>query len=143
MTIPEAVQLVIQAGALSEEGEIFVLDMGEPVKVVDLARDMIVLSGLQPEKDVEIKFTGVRPGEKLTEELFSDKENFALTKHRRIFVAPDMHCSEEERDAELHELGQRLGVDLQTLLGLHQKQGQPARALKKVWPPTDGFACDN
>ena len=66
MTIPEAVQLVIQAGALGEKGMIFVLDMGEPVKIVDLARDMILLSGLKPGKDIEIKFTGIRPGEKRT-----------------------------------------------------------------------------
>ena len=120
MTIPEAVQLVIQAGAFGKKGEIFVLDMGEPVKVVDLAKDMIILSGLQPGKDIEIKFTGVRPGEKLTEELFSDKENFALTKHRRIFVAPDALSSEQERDAELRTLGRLLGVDLQLLLGFRE-----------------------
>ena len=117
MTIPEAVQLVIQAGAFGKNGEIFVLDMGEPVKVVDLARDMIILSGLLPEKDIAIEFTGVRPGEKLTEELFSDRENFALTKHRRIFVAPDALRSERERDAELHALGAMLGADLGRLLG--------------------------
>lgn len=139
MTIPEAVQLVVQAGAFGENGEIFVLDMGEPVKVVDLARDMIVLSGLQPERDIEIKFTGIRPGEKLTEELFSDKENFALTKHRRIFVAPDMRSSEQERDAELYELGLRLGVSLQGLLGFREKTVQPVRLPKKVWPPAGGL----
>jgi FlaA1/EpsC-like NDP-sugar epimerase len=121
MTIPEAAQLVIQAGAFGKKGEIFVLDMGEPVKVVELARDMIVLSGLQPGKDIEIEFTGIRPGEKLTEELFSDKENFALTKHRRIFVAPDTLSSEQERDAELHDLGRQLGVDLQLLLGFREE----------------------
>ena len=94
--------------------------MGEPVKV-ELARDMIVLSGLQPGKDIEIEFTGIRAGEKLTEELFSDKENFALTKHRRIFVAPDTLSSEQERDAELHDLGRQFGVDLQLLLGFRDE----------------------
>lgn len=126
MTIPEAVQLVIQAGAFGKNGEIFVLDMGEPVRVVDLARDMIILSGLQPGKDIEIEFTGVRPGEKLTEELFSDRENFALTGHRRIFVAPDALDSKRERDVELCSLGRLLGADLQQLLGLrelHRKEG--------------------
>ena len=120
MTIPEAVQLVIQAGAFGKNGEIFVLDMGEPVKVVDLARDMIILSGLQPGKDIEIEFTGVRPGEKLTEELFSDKEDFTLTGHRRIFVAPDALGSEQEREAELLTLGRMLGADLQQLLDLQE-----------------------
>jgi FlaA1/EpsC-like NDP-sugar epimerase len=120
MTIPEAVQLVIQAGAFGKNGEIFVLDMGEPVRVVELARDMIILSGLQPGKDIEIEFTGIRPGEKLTEELFNDKENFMLTKHRRIFVAPDALSSEKERDAELRDLGRLLGADLQLLLGFQE-----------------------
>ena len=117
MTISEAVQLVIQAGAFGKNGEIFVLDMGEPVRVVDLARDMIILSGLQPDKDIEIAYTGVRPGEKLTEELFNDKENFLLTKHQRIFIVPDVPANGREIDAELQALGQILGADLRQLLG--------------------------
>jgi FlaA1/EpsC-like NDP-sugar epimerase len=127
MTIPEAVQLVIQAGAFGENGEIFVLDMGEPVKVVDLARDMITLSGLQPGRDIEIEFTGIRPGEKLVEELFSDKEGFSLTGHKRIFVAPDTNGSEKERNQELGALEELLEVDLLQLLGLQK----PIRALPK------------
>jgi FlaA1/EpsC-like NDP-sugar epimerase len=110
MTIPEAVQLVIQAGALGQGGEIFVLDMGEPVKIVDLARDMIILSGLRPERDIKIEFTGLRPGEKLYEELFSDRENFAVTRHERIFVAPDTAFDEVEIGQELEVLGKRLGT---------------------------------
>jgi FlaA1/EpsC-like NDP-sugar epimerase len=110
MTIPEAVQLVIQAGALGQGGEIFVLDMGEPVKIVDLARDMIILSGLRPEQDIKIEFTGLRPGEKLYEELFSDRENFAVTRHERIFVAPDTAFDEVEISRELEMLGKRLGT---------------------------------
>ena len=136
MTIPEAVQLVIQAGAFGNKGEIFVLDMGEPVKVVDLARDMIVLSGLQPDKDIEIVFTGIRPGEKLTEELFNDKENFALTKHQRIFIAPDTAGGEQERNAELQALGEQFNVDLRQLLGF---QGQQVPVTKKTLAGGKGF----
>ena len=112
MTISEAAQLVIQAGALGQGGEIFVLDMGEPVQIVDLARDMIILSGLRPEQDIKIEFTGLRPGEKLYEELFSDRENFAVTKHERIFVAPDTAFDEVEISRELEMLGKRLGTGL-------------------------------
>jgi FlaA1/EpsC-like NDP-sugar epimerase len=86
MTIPEAVQLVIQAATLGDGGEIFVLDMGEPVKIVDLARDLITLSGLQPGRDIEIEFIGARPGEKLAERLFNDEEEYTLTAHEKIFV---------------------------------------------------------
>lgn len=86
MTIPEAVQLVIQAGNLGEGGEIFVLDMGEPVKIVDLARDLITLSGLQPGRDIEVEFIGPRPGEKMSERLFGKDETHTLTDHEKIFV---------------------------------------------------------
>lgn len=87
MTIPEAVQLVIQAGAIANGGEIFVLDMGEPVKIVDLARDLIFLHGFEPDKDIKIAFTGIRPGEKLYEELFSVREQMAATRHDRIYIS--------------------------------------------------------
>ncbi|MDD4239511.1 MAG: nucleoside-diphosphate sugar epimerase/dehydratase, partial [Desulfotomaculaceae bacterium] len=86
MTIPEAVQLVIQAGAMARGGEIFILDMGEPVKIADLARDMIILSGYKPDVDIPITYTGVRPGEKLFEELFTEGERVNTTVHERIMV---------------------------------------------------------
>jgi FlaA1/EpsC-like NDP-sugar epimerase len=86
MTIPEASQLVLQAGAMGDGGEIFILDMGEPVKIVDLARDLITLSGLRPGEDIEIKFAGVRPGEKLFEELSTDAEHADKTKHPKVFI---------------------------------------------------------
>jgi FlaA1/EpsC-like NDP-sugar epimerase len=89
MTIPEAVQLIVQAGSFAKGGELFVLDMGEPVRILDLAEDLIRLSGLTPGKDIEIKITGMRPGEKLREELFTDQEKMSATKYRRIFVAHD------------------------------------------------------
>ena len=87
MTIPEASQLVIQAGAMGRGGEIFVLDMGEPVRIVDLAGDMIRLSGLRVGQDIDIEFVGIRPGEKLYEELMVDGETHLPTSHPKIMVA--------------------------------------------------------
>jgi FlaA1/EpsC-like NDP-sugar epimerase len=86
MTIPEAVQLVIQAGAMAKGGEIFILDMGEPVKIMDLAKDLIRLSGFEPGVDIEIEVTGLRPGEKLYEELLLDEEGITSTKHDKILI---------------------------------------------------------
>ena len=86
MTIPEAAQLVIQASALGDGGEVFVLDMGEPVKIIDLAKDLIKLSGLEVGKDIGIEIIGLRPGEKLYEELLHDHENDISTSHERIFI---------------------------------------------------------
>jgi FlaA1/EpsC-like NDP-sugar epimerase len=87
MTIPEAVQLVLQAATLGQGGEIFMLDMGEPVKISDLARDLIRLSGLEVERDIDIRYTGIRPGEKLFEELFIQGEEYQRTDHVKIFIA--------------------------------------------------------
>ena len=87
MTIPEAVQLVIQAGSMAKGGEIFILDMGEPVKIIDLARNVIRLSGFEPDVDIPIKITGLRPGEKLLEELLLEEEGLTNTSHDKIFVA--------------------------------------------------------
>lgn len=88
MTIPEASQLVLQAGAMGKGGEVFLLDMGEPVKIIDLARNMIRLSGLEPDKDIHIKITGLRPGEKKYEELLTSEEGTNRTNHTKIFEAP-------------------------------------------------------
>ena len=87
MTIPEAVSLVLQAGAYAKGGEIFILDMGQPVKIMDLARNLIRLSGYKPDEDIEIKITGLRPGEKLYEEVLSDKENTIPTENKKIMIA--------------------------------------------------------
>lgn len=87
MTIPEASQLVLQAGAVAHGGEVFVLDMGEPVRVFDMACDLIELSGLVPNVDIKIEFTGLRPGEKLFEELLTAEEGTVATKHKKLFIA--------------------------------------------------------
>jgi len=96
MTIPEACNLVLEAGAMGKGGEIFVFDMGESVKVIDLARKMIRLSGLQPDLDIEIKVTGLRPGEKLYEELLADKESTKPTHHPKIMIASVRNSPENE-----------------------------------------------
>ena len=86
MSIPEAAQLVMQAGAMGKGGEIFVLDMGEPVKIVDLAKDMIRLMGLKAGEDIDIAYTGLRPGEKIHEELVSHTEEIEKTHHEKIMM---------------------------------------------------------
>ncbi|MFM8394547.1 MAG: UDP-N-acetylglucosamine 4,6-dehydratase family protein, partial [Acidobacteriota bacterium] len=115
MTIPEAAQLIIQAGALGRKGEIYLLDMGEPVRVVDLARDMIHLSGLTPGEDIDIHFTGLRPGEKLKEELLIAEEGAQTTLYEKIFIAPPLDYDFEllaEYLAELAEAAET-GMDEQ------------------------------
>ena len=91
MTIPEAVQLVLQAAAMGKGGETFVLDMGKPIKIVDLARDLIRLSGFEPGRDIQVEFTGLRPGEKMFEELFLGEEHHTRTTHEKIYVASNEH----------------------------------------------------
>ncbi len=96
MTIPEAVSLVLQAGVYARGGEIFVLDMGEPVRIDDLARNLIKLSGLQPDVDIPIVYTGLRPGEKLYEELLMDEEGLKKTAHEKIFIGKPIAFDSEE-----------------------------------------------
>lgn len=104
MTIPEAVQLVIEAGSMAKGGEIFVLDMGESVKIVDLARDLIKLSGFEPNVDIKIEFTGLRPGEKLYEELLMAEEGLSDTQHEKIFVARPLELDLRALRIELEKL---------------------------------------
>ncbi len=104
MTIPEAVQLVLQAGAVGASGDLLVLEMGNPCRIVDLAKDMIALSGLQYPDDIEIVYTGLRPGEKLTEELFYESEECSNKVHEKIFVAKRQRPSAELLENQLEEL---------------------------------------
>lgn len=106
MTIPEAVQLVIQAGALVKGGEIFILDMGQPVKIADLAKDLIRLSGFEPNEDIKIIYTGMRPGEKLYEEILTNEEGLSSTKHNRIFVGKPLAFPWEELQFMVRKLEQ-------------------------------------
>lgn len=95
MTIPEASQLVMQAGALNMNGSVFVLDMGEPVSIETMARDLITLSGFKPDKDIEIEYTGMRPGEKLYEELLTAEEGTDMTQHEKIYVAKSIDVTSD------------------------------------------------
>ena len=104
MTIPEASQLVLQAGAYAEGGEIFVLDMGKPVKIYDLACNLIKLSGFEPERDIKIEVTGLRPGEKLYEELLMAEEGLGTTRHEKIFVGRPTFFDIEVLKRKFHEL---------------------------------------
>jgi FlaA1/EpsC-like NDP-sugar epimerase len=108
MTIPEAVQLIIQAAVMGQGGELFVLDMGQPVRIVDLATELIRLSGMEPGRDITIAFTGLRPGEKLSEELFGEGEEPRSTQHPKILVARGNHSGEHASLFEqLEELKER------------------------------------
>jgi FlaA1/EpsC-like NDP-sugar epimerase len=104
MTIDEACQLVLEAGAMGKGGEIFVFDMGKPVKILDLAKNMIRLSGLRPDIDITIEFSGLRPGEKLYEELLADKENTQPTHHQKIMIAKATHVFDTSKIKLLDDL---------------------------------------
>jgi len=103
MTIPEAVQLVLQAFALGKGGDVFCLDMGAPVRIVDLATDLIQLSGLQPDVDIEVRFTGARPGEKLYEEMFFSAELAVATEHPKVLRTRNVELP-ERTDARIESL---------------------------------------
>ncbi len=104
MTIPEAAQLVLQAGTFAKGGEIFVLDMGQPVKIYDLACDLIRLSGFEPNKDIKIEITGLRPGEKLYEELLMSEEGLTNTAHKKIFIGKPTFSNIDELKNGMEEL---------------------------------------
>lgn len=111
MLIPEAAQLVIQAGAMAKGGEIFVLDMGEPVKIDKLARDLIRLSGFKPDEDIKIEYTGLRPGEKLYEELLMAEEGLNNTKYQKIYIAKPMKITIQELEEKIRILEEVIDKD--------------------------------
>ncbi len=135
MTIPEAAQLVMQAAAIGRGGEIFLLDMGEPIKIVDLARDLITLSGFTPGEDIEIVFTGVRPGEKLFEELALEGEDMAPTSHEKIAVWKKAPIERDKLLQGLEKLsglcqcpdGEKIRSALKELVPEYQYNGSPGR----------------
>jgi FlaA1/EpsC-like NDP-sugar epimerase len=104
MTLPEACQLILQAGAMGNGGEIFILEMGEPVKIDDMARDLIRLSGFEPDVDIKIEYIGLRPGEKLFEELITEGENVVPTSHEKIMVLKGLECNLQSLNGILEDL---------------------------------------
>ena len=134
MTIPEAAQLILQAGAMGEGGEIFILDMGSPVKIFDLARDLIRLSGFEPDEDIEIKFIGLRPGEKLYEELITEGEDIIPTRHEKILVLRKAPCDLNWLKAKIDEL--TVLAEKQDALGIKKK-------LKEIVPEYEPFNIPN
>ncbi len=130
MTMPEAVQLVIQAGAIAEEGDIFILDMGEPVKILELARDLISLTGLKPEEDIDLEFTGLRPGDKLYEELVKDDEELIQTDHDKIFIGKSASNTKEYILREVRDLELAL---LQNIAGWGQLKIEFYDKLYGLW----------
>ena len=130
MTIPEACQLVLEAGSMGKGGEIFIFDMGESIKIIDLAKKMIVLSGLELGRDINIKITGLRPGEKLYEELIAEKENTLPTYHSKILIAKNRDTSSEKiKDIE----------ELITLIPLQDNQ----EIVKKMKEIVEEFKSNN
>jgi FlaA1/EpsC-like NDP-sugar epimerase len=122
MTIPEAAQLVLQAGAMGAGGEVYLLDMGDPIKILDLAKDLITLSGLTLGEDIDIKFIGLRPGEKLHEELITDKEKFINTQHHKIFEVNSSPVAWKALRAAVERLFAEItGKDRKTIIKLLQK----------------------
>ena len=137
MTIPEASQLVLQAGAMAQGGEVFILDMGQPVKIMDLALSMIELSGYRPHKDIRIEYIGLRPGEKLYEELMSLDEDSMATRHERIFITQMSAKDHLVLEAALQELknlsqAESIIVVLKHLVPGFQKMRRPDRAVRPM-----------
>ena len=128
MTIPEAVSLVLQAGSYAKGGEIFVLDMGEPVRIDDMARNLIRLSGYEPDVDIPIVYTGLRPGEKMYEECLKEEEGLQKTENELIFIGKPIEFDEQEFFEELTELKKQA----------YEDGGAIKQAVKKIVPSYQG-----
>ena len=138
MTIPEAVSLVLQAGAYAKGGEIFVLDMGEPMRIDDLARNLIKLSGLRPDEDIKIQYTGLRPGEKLYEELLMAEEGLRKTAHEKIFIGKPLEFDQEKFLKQLEQLkkeayqdGNHIRESVKEIVATYQYQETGEKSKKK------------
>lgn len=129
MSVHEACQLVLEAGNIGKGGEIFVFDMGEPVRIVDLAEKMIRFAGLEPYKDIDIIFTGLRPGEKLYEELLTNSEHFISTRNKRIMIGVVDHNPEDFSNGKLNETINRL-----IELAYHYEEGKVVEWMKVLVP---------
>jgi len=128
MTIPEACQLILQAGSMGEGGEIFILDMGTPIKIADMARDLIRLSGFEPDLDIKIEYVGLRPGEKLYEELITEDENIVPTHHEKIMVLKGVDCDLQLLNGKVDEL---------VNFALEQNEEKVKLNLKEIVPEYD------
>jgi FlaA1/EpsC-like NDP-sugar epimerase len=131
MTVSEAAQLILQAGAMGEGGEVFILDMGSPIKILDLARDLIRLSGFEPDGDIEIKFIGLRPGEKLYEELITEGEGIFPTIHEKILVLRKEACDLNWLKGKIEEL--TAVAQKQNALGIKRK-------MKEILPEYEPYS---
>lgn len=130
MTIPEACQLILQAGAMGNGGEIFIRDMGTPIKIDDMAHDLIRLSGFEPDVDIKIEYVGLRPGEKLYEELITEGKNIVPTRHEKIMVLKGIVCNLELSNGKIDELAhlakeqaeEKIRVKLKEIVPEYRKQ---------------------
>lgn len=141
MTIPEAVSLVLQAGEYATGGEIFVLDMGDPVRIDDLARNMIRLSGFEPDVDIKVEYTGLRPGEKLFEEILMDAEGMEKTANNLIYIGHELDVDREKFMTQLAELsevderdGQAIRDCIERIVPTYYRHGQPPKKAKTPEP---------
>ncbi len=129
MTIPEAVQLVLQAASMGQGGEIFVLDMGQPVRILDLVRNLIRLSGLEPDRDIKIEFVGLRPGEKMFEELKLEGEDIRPTAHEKVRLLTGSKMTFEQMATALDQLSVLVGAK-----NVHGLVSKLVEIVPEYWP---------
>jgi len=135
MTIPEAAQLILQAGAMGKGGEIFLLEMGRPIKIDDMARDLISLSGFTPDDDIKIEYTGLRPGEKLYEELITEGEGVLSTGHNKIMVLKGSVPDRKKMIEHIDELAALINGRDKDKIRFKMRDIVPEYCLKRSFPP--------